>query len=122
MASNTIFRFGPMNLTASAANLLNPGTVTGGVNSPGSSLYAVLRHIRIVNRTNASHQYQLFIGATGGSASGTEFMGYQRVVPANGWEDWYGAVRLGAADFLTGLADTTACLTIEGEGEVGIVL
>ena len=122
MANNTIFRYGPANLTASAANLLNPGTVTGGASSPGSSLYIILRHIRIVNRTNAPHYFSLFIGGTGGSTSGTEFMGYQTVVPPNSAMDWYGAVRLGTSDYLTGLADTTACLTIEGEGEVGIVL
>jgi hypothetical protein len=117
---NKRFRFGPVNIAGAAGNLLNPATATGGVNGGASAQYILLRKIRIVNRTGVAHNFSLYIGATGGSASGTEFMGTAKNVPANDSVDWSGELRLDAADFLSGLADTTACLTIEGEGEVGV--
>ncbi len=43
------FRFGPLALTNAAANILNPGTTTGGVNStasPYGNLRIILTHIR----------------------------------------------------------------------------
>jgi len=125
MAANKIVRFGPVALTTTlTTNILNPGTVTGGV-SPGgtsiASLYMVLRHIRIVNKTASAATFSLYIGATGANAAGTEFMGVGQSVPANSYVDWYGMVRLDPADFLVGGAGTATALTLEAEGEVGIV-
>ena len=120
MASNKVFRFGPATLAASAANILNPPTATGGVNAGSSAQYIVLKHIRIVNRTAGAVAYSLFVGATGGSAAGTEFMGSSRAIAANSFEDWYGVLRLDAADFLTGFASASNSLTIQGEGEIGV--
>jgi len=126
MASNKAFRFGPLALTGSAANLLNPGTTTGGVNcgTGGSAinvnLRIVLRHIRIVNKTAGAVTATLYIGGTGGSAAGTEFAFNAYSVPANSFVDWYGAMPLDVADFLTGLAGAATSLTIQGEGEIGI--
>ena len=115
------FRFGPVALSNVAANILNPGTTTGGVNStasPYGNLRIILTHISIVDKGGAGGTFSLFIGATGGSAAGTEFMGKTRSVPANGTVDWYGRVPLDVADFLTGLASASTTLTIEGEGEI----
>jgi hypothetical protein len=122
MAQNKIVRFGPVALGASAANVLNPPTITGGTGVAGTNTatYLIVRHLRIVNKTAAAVPFSLWIGATGGSASGTEFMGTGQSVTANGFVDWYGMVRLDSADFLTGLAGSASALTIEGEGEVGI--
>lgn len=118
---NKPFRFGPVALANAAANILNPGTTTGGVNSgTPQNLKIILFHIRIVNKTGAQHNYSLYIGATAGSAAGTEFMGTGKVIAANDKDDWYGRLPLEVADFLTGLADAAASLTIEGEGEIGI--
>src|SRR5574337_148298 len=115
MASNKIVRFGPVALAAAAANIVNPPTLTGGVGLAGTNAntYLVLKHIRIVNKTAAVATASLYIGATGGSAAGTEFLGNALSVPANSAVDWYGMVRLDVADFLTGLASAATSLTIE---------
>ena len=121
MAANKLFRFGPVALTATlTTNLLNPPTTTGGTNGGSSSQYIVLRHIRIVNKTAGAVTYSLYIGATGANTAGTEFMGTAKSIAANSSEDWYGAVRLDAADFLVGGASAGTSLTISGEGEIGV--
>lgn len=124
MAANKIVRFGPVALTTTlTTNILNPGTVTGGVSAGGTAItatYVVLRHIRIVNKTAAAATFSLYIGATGANTAGTEFMGIGQSVPANSYVDWYGMVRLDTADFLVGGAGTATALTLEAEGEVGI--
>lgn len=123
MASNKVIRFGPVALAAAAANILNPPTLTGGTGLAGTNAasYLILRHIRIVNKTGAAATATLYIGATGGSAAGTEFLGTAIQVPANSAIDWYGMLRLDAADFLSGLASAATTLTIQGEGEIGVV-
>lgn len=122
MAQNKIVRFGPVSLGTSAANVLNPPTVSGGTGVAGTNAaaYLIVRHLRIVNKTTTAVPFSLWLGATGGSAAGTEFMGTGQSVPANNFVDWYGMLRLDVADFLTGLAGTASALTIEGEGEIGI--
>lgn len=118
------FRFGPLALTNTlTTNILNPGTATGGVNctsSPYDKLVVVLTHVRIVNKTNAAHNFTLYLGATGANAAGTEFIGVAKNVAANDAFDWYGRVPLYTADFLVGGADAATSLTIEGEGEIGV--
>lgn len=121
MASNKIFRFGPIALTTTlTTNLLNPATATGGVNAGTSAQYIVLRHVRIVNKTASAATFSLWLGATGGNVAGTEIIGQGYSVPANSAFDWYGVLRIDAADFLVGGAGTTTALTIDGEGEVGV--
>lgn len=120
MAQNKTFRFGPVAVLAAAGNLLNPAAASGGVNGGASAQYIILKHIRVVNKTAGAVNISLFIGATGGSAAGTEFAFSATPVPANSYLDWYGYVRLDATDFLTGLASALTSLVIEGEGEVGV--
>ena len=121
MASNKIFRFGPVALTTTlTTNVLNPCTGAGGVNAGSSSQYIVLRHIRIVNKTGSAATFSLYLGATGANTAGTEVIGTAQSVAANSFVDWYGQLRLDAADFLVGGAGTTLALTIQGEGEVGV--
>lgn len=122
MASNKNVRFGPIAVANAVGNLFNPPTLTGGVNPPAGSTnsYFILRHIRIVNKTGGAVNFSGYIGATGGSAAGTEFLGNALPVPANSYVDWYGMVRLDTADFLTGVASAATSLTIEGEGEMGV--
>lgn len=120
---NKKFRFGPVALANAAANILNPGTTTGGVNAtaaPYDKTRIILTHIRIVNKTAGAVTCTLFIGATGGSAAGTEFGFNGYSIPANSYVDWNGSMPLDTPDFLTGLASAATSLTIQGEGEVGI--
>lgn len=120
MAANKIIRIGPTTLGTSAANLANPPTLTGGVGASSTATYMILRHIRIVNRTGSAATASLFVGATAGSAAGTEFMCSGQSIAANSPLDWYGMLRLDSADFLTGLAGTASALTFEAEGEIGV--
>jgi hypothetical protein len=121
---NRPFRFGPIALTSTTTtNILNPGTTTGGVNSTGGSyanLRIILYHIRIVNKTNASHNYSLYLGATGANTAGTEVIGNATVIAANSRDDWVGRLPMDTGDFLVGGADANTALTIEGEGEIGV--
>jgi hypothetical protein len=83
--------------------------------------YLLIRHIRIVNKTGSAATFSLWLGATGANAAGTEVIGQGLSVPANQAFDWYGLLRLDAADFLVGGAGTATALTFEAEGEVGKV-
>jgi len=127
MAANKILRFGPVALGTAAANLINPPTLSGGAGLAGTNTnaYVILRHIRIVNKSAAAANATLYIGATGGSAAGTEFAFNGTSIPANGnpgnYVDWYGLLRLDVADFLTGLASAASALTFQAEGEIGVV-
>jgi hypothetical protein len=123
MASNKTIRVGPVALTTTlTTNILNPQTLTGGVTTGTSNTatYLILRHIRISNKTGSSATFSLYIGATGANAAGSEFIGTAQAVAANSFVDWYGMVRLDAADFLVGGSGTATALTLEGEGEIGI--
>jgi len=123
MASNKLLRMGPVALGTTAANIINPPTITGGTGLAGtnSATYLVVRHIRVVNKTGSAATCSFYIGATGGSAAGTEFLGTALSVAANSYIDWYGQVRLDTADYLTGLASAATTLTFEAEGEIGVV-
>lgn len=123
MASNKTIRVGPVALTTTlTTNILNPQTLTGGVTTGTSNTatYLILRHIRISNKTASAATFTLYIGATGANAAGSEFMGTAQSVAANSYVDWYGMVRLDAADFLVGGSGTATALTLEGEGEIGV--
>jgi len=121
MAANKTFRFGPVALTNTlTTNILNPPTATGGTNGGSSSMYIVLKHIRIVNKTAGAVTFSLWLGATGANAAGTEVIGIGYSIAANSAFDWYGLMRLDAADFLVGGASAATSLSIEGEGEIGV--
>lgn len=121
MAANKVFRFGPIALTNTlTTNLLNPPTATGGVNGGSSSQYIILKHIRIVNKTGSAATFSLWLGATVANAAGTEVVGQAKSVGANDVYDWYGTLRIDAADFLVGGASANTTLTIQGEGEIGV--
>lgn len=123
MAANKKIRFGPVALGNSAANVVNPPTLTGGTGLAGtnSATYLLIRHIRLVNKTGGAVTATLYIGATGGSAAGTEFGFNAKSIPANDAVDWYGEVRLDTADYLSGLASAATSITFEAEGEIGVL-
>ena len=123
MAANKIFRAGPVAMvTGSTPNLVNPNitSLAGVVGFTMTQPYIILRHIRLVNKTAGPITVSLYIGATGASAAGTEFLGTALSVAANSAYDWYGMVRLDAADFLTGSASVNTSITFEAEGEIGV--
>lgn len=121
MAQNKTFRFGPIALTNTlTTNILNPPTATGGTNAGSSSQYIILKHIRIVNKTAGAVTCSFWLGATGANTAGTEIIGQGLSIAANSYVDWYGQLRLDAADFLVGGASANTSLSIEGEGEIGV--
>lgn len=98
---------GPLSLTASAANIYNPGT----------NLYGVIRHIHIANTTGSAATFSLYVGLTAGSAAGTQIAGTESIA-ANSEYNLYTSLRLAAADFLTGIASVasnTLVITVAGE-------
>jgi len=119
---NTQVRFGPLALTNAVANIINPATLTGGVNPGATKTYILIKHIRVVNKTAGAITCSFYIGATGASAAGTEYLGNGLSVPANSYIDFYGNTRLDSTDFLTGVAGANTSLTFEAEGEIGIVV
>jgi len=124
MASNKIIRVGPVALTNTlTTNILNPNvtSLSGPVGFTMTQPYIILRHIRISNKTAGAVTFSLWIDTTGGNTAGKEFMGTAQSVAANSYVDWYGMVRLDAADFLVGGASANTSLTLEAEGEIGLV-
>jgi hypothetical protein len=121
MASNKVFRAGPVVLSSTlTTNLLNPPTATGGVNAGSSAQYIILNHIRVVNKTASAATFSLWLGATGANAAGTEVVGQGLSVAANSAYDWYGRLRLDSTDFLVGGAGTATALSLTAEGEIGV--
>jgi len=119
MASNTLRQLvKPTAMSATyTTNIYNVPTSSGGVGA-GLTPYAVIRHIHITNVTGGAVTFRLFIGATGGNVAGSELF-YGQSVAANSSFDWYGQVRMDAADFLVGGASAGSSLTIAIAGEVG---
>lgn len=119
--TNSPIRIGPIALTnTTTTNLLNPPTVTGGVNGGSLNVYIILRHIRIVNKTGGAVTCSFWLGATGANTAGTEVIGQGLSVPANSYVDWYGYMLLTPSDFLVGGASAGTSLSFEAEGETGI--
>jgi hypothetical protein len=121
MASNKTFRFGPIGLTALlTTNLLNPPAAAAGVNAGASPQFIILKHLRIVNKSNLAVSFSMWLGATAANAAGTEVIGQGQPVAANSSYDWYGLMRIDVADFLVGGASTAGALSVSGEGEIGV--
>lgn len=124
MAANKTFRFGPVALTNTlTTNILNP-TITslaGVVGFVMTQPYLIIKHIRIVNKTAGAVTCSFWLGATGANAAGSEIIGIGLSVAANSFVDWFGLLRLDAADFLVGGASANTSLTIQGEGEIGVL-
>ncbi len=118
---NTPFRFGPVALTTTmTTNILNPPTTTGGVGAGTPNAYIVLKHIRWVNKTAGAVTFSHWLGATGANAAGTEVLGIGKSIAANDVYDWYGYLKIKAADFLVGGASANTSLSMQGEGEIGV--
>ena len=119
---NKPVRFGPVALTTTlTTNILNPNvtSLAGPVGFTLSQPYFLLKHVRITNKTAGAVTCSFWIGATGANTAGTEFAFQATSIPANSYVDWYGQLRLDAADFLVGGAGTATALSFEAEGEIG---
>lgn len=103
---------GPAHLAAAAADIYTPAA---------STIYTVIKHIRVANKTGGAATFTLYIGATGGSAAGTE-IAFAKGVPANDYVDiFFPGLKMLSTDFLTGLASAATTLTITVMGELYVV-
>lgn len=104
--------FGPLALTTT----LTANIYQGGNAGASTSVYDIIKHIHVVNKTGAAVTLTLYLGATGGNAAGTElFTGLS--IPANSYMDYYCNLKMTTTDFLVGGASANTALTIYGEGE-----
>lgn len=102
---------GPAYLAAGATDIYTPAAAT---------IYTVIRHIHIANVTSGAVTFTMYVGATGGSAAGTElFKGFS--IAANSSYDYYCALKMVSTDFLSGLASAGSSLTVVVEGEMIVV-
>lgn len=101
---------GPAYLPNAAADIYTP---------PAATIYTVLRHIHLANKTAIAQTFSLYVGATGGSAGGTELVG-TKTLAAYDVYDWYGSLKMESADFLTGVCSlaNSIVITVEGDQEV----
>lgn len=123
MPENKKIRFGPVALTTTLTTNIVNCTVTSLAGPTGFTMtqpYVLINHIHIVSKTTANATVSMWIGATGANAAGTEFLNGLTVAP-NSVYDWYGELRLDAADYLVGGSNTATALTFEAEGEIGLV-
>jgi hypothetical protein len=122
VASNKLSSFGPVAIIAgTGTNYISPAASgASAIGYTATASYIVLKHMRIVNKSGAAVPVSLFIGATSGSAAGTEFAFSASPVPATGSVDWYGSQRLDATQFLSGFAGTVTTLVLSAEGEIGL--
>lgn len=104
---------GPAYLANSATNIYSP---------PASTIYILINQIHIANVTAGTVTFTLYVGATGGSAGGTELeKGYS--VPANSDYDRFFSPGLvmKSTDFLSGLASAGSSLVITVMGQQIVV-
>jgi len=102
---------GPAFLATSVANIYTP---------PASTMADVITHIHVANVTALAATFTLYVGATGGSAAGTELF-KAKSVPPNDAFDFYCYMPMASTDFLSGLAGTATALVITVEGERSVV-
>jgi len=121
MAANKILKIPPQYIAVAAANLLNGalGSLAGPVGFTATQPYLILKHIHVSNKDTIAHAITLYIGATGGSAGGTEFAWNNFSLGAQQYDDWFGQQRLDSTDFLSGIADLASKVTIEIDAEIG---
>ncbi len=100
---------GPAYLANAAANIYTP---------PASTIRTDIRQIHLANKTAGAVSATLYVGATGGSAGGTEILPGVSL-PANTEYNMYfnPALRMESTDFLSGLASAASSITITVIGE-----
>ena len=114
MATGTLKRIaGPAYLANAAADIYTP---------PASTIFTTINHIHIANATAGAVTFTLYVGASGGSAGGTELeKGYS--IAANSDYDKYFSpgLKMTSTDFLSGLASAATSLVITVMGTQTVV-
>lgn len=106
---------GPAFIAASATDIFAPAAAT---------IFTVVTHIHVTNKDTSARTFTLYVGATGGSASGTELIkDYSLAIAGSSSSSWdyYGRLVLKSTDFLSGIASTVSTCVIVVEGEQVVV-
>ena len=138
MSANKKVTLGPVALTATTTtNIFSPPKTftTAGDNPPPNSVdtFYNITHVHVGNTTASAIQFALWLDATGGNTAGKEVIAPGVAsggaltrglsVAAQSVFDWYGSLRISAADtnkFLVG-GSSAVGLTIQAEAEIGVV-
>jgi hypothetical protein len=99
-----VLRTGPVALGTSAANVFQGA---GG----DAAMRDRIKHIHIANRGAVPVTFDLYIGATGGSASGTELEKGKTIAANDVFNEYYDCP-IASTEYLTGLASLASSLTI----------
>ncbi len=108
---------GPAFIASSATNIYTP---------PASTIYTVIRHIHVANKSGAAVTFSLYVGATGGSASGTEQVKDVSLAAAGSSGSYIDlfyspGLKMESTDFLTGIASSASALVITVMGDQNVV-
>jgi len=109
MSGTTKRLAGPAYIASSATNIYVPSS---------SLIYGVIKQIHIANVTSSAATFSLYIGATGGSAGGTEIEKTFTVAANSDYDRYFSNLKLVSTDFLTGICETGAsklAITVIGE-------
>ncbi len=99
MAQGTPKRLaGPAYIASSATNIYNPA----------AGIVGYIRAIWVCNVTGSVATFTLYIGATGGSAGGTEIQKTTSVAANTSAPYYFPDLEMKVADFLTGICETGA--------------
>jgi len=103
-------------------NILNCAitSLAGPVGFTATQPYLILNRIRVVNKhASIAATFNLYIGATGANAAGTEFLAFTSPVAVGSYYEAFPKVRMDSTDFLVGGSNTATALTIEIDWEIG---
>jgi len=104
---------GPAFLAAAAADVYTP---------PAATIYTVIKHIHLVNKDASARTATLYVGATGGSSSGTEILAAYSIAVGGVYDMYFQpGLRMASTDFLSGLASSVSTVTITVMGEQNVV-
>ena|SRR5690349_10506292 len=125
MAQNKRQTFGPVYVASAAGNLVAPAAAgASAVGYTATATYILINQIHLANTdTGTTRTVVLYLGATGGSAGGTE-IAPTISIPPNSAVDLFFAngLRLeGTNGFLTGTASAASKIVLTATGEVGLV-
>jgi hypothetical protein len=104
---------GPAFIAAAATDIYTP---------PAATIYTIIRHIHIANVTAGAVTVSLFVGATGGSAAGTEILDAYSVAAHDVLDLFFSpGMKLLSTEFLSGLDGAGNALVITVMGEQVVV-
>lgn len=114
MSDGTLKRIsGPAYLANAAADLYTP---------PASTIYTVIYQIHLVNKTAGAVTATLYVGASGGSAGGTEILNAYSLAADTPYDLYFPeGLKMLSTDFLSGLASAANSITATVIGTESVV-